>query len=337
MSWRLCETDAAASHCRAERLVEARLDKGKWQTAHGACAAHRVHTVALRTFKLPGFPKEAITALIRSVLLLLSPGGLQHFKDALTREILEQPLGIVEDEVLSSEAQVYRDKALQLFAPSKTRSRARALVLVLANALFNSDWRCEQVRHICRAGCCESIAHTRDKVRRYVPLLVRSLALRVFCRDNWSGWPEGMQLVGLLSNMHGLFQRTFLRCFSAWAAYLPALEPSEEEDDFNAERRRELSQHAQVACSFWGKDYANWHLYVVRAVLEPQQALMKNFLALTTAEWEQNQVKQHHDQGKASEVDAPMHLSNPPPKVCRCSWDSTACGSFFSLPKPSSF
>eukprot|EP00971_Amphidinium_carterae_P352971 6492784-Amphidinium_carterae.2 len=310
--WRVLETDAAAANMKAERVKMATLSVQNWRSLHGHCVAHRVHTVAARLFDCPGSTQHVIKGCIRSLLVLQAPGALRKFKAAVLDLCIDQPVNVVVNDDLMPEALQYREKVLSLFLPNHERSRARATVDMISEKLLNGDWRSPIVQHHCQQGCCSSLSQTSESFKIWLPKLISALRLHKFSRANWAQWAEALNLIGYLSLVHGLFRRAFLKAFekivenpSEVDAFKPAdsgdiLAAAGSSDDKIAIWRQEMSQHLRIALAWWSTEEPEWHLYLLRTVLEPERLLMNELLQITATGWQLKEMQQRRQTGVQS-------------------------------------
>ena len=305
--WRLTETDEGPNNMRAEAmLARAYLQEG-WHTSHTTCAAHKIHSIASKTWCLH---KPALSGAIKSLLSLQAPGALARFLDSLLR-IAQQSLVIRYNTTLSAQAQAHRARALQLFGPDpRTHRRAAKTVQQYSDTLLNGDWQAEGVWHICDGSgrCCRDQEHTRTRMREALPKLVRALQLRTLARNDWKSWQVSLQVIGFLSSVHSLFRRAFLHAFGSGVP-LPLNPPAggeanadPDQEDQNAAWRREVALNLSSALAWWRlpseENYGK--LWMLRAVLDPQTKVMDRLLKLTAAIWDHREMALQAQTGQST-------------------------------------
>ena len=140
--WRLCEMDANPANLKCERLISQSDAMQDWRCVGGTCAAHRVHAIATKTFKLSGQTANVISGCTRSLLTLQAPGALVRWRTALLDEILGTLR--VTTTILSPAAEVWagQDNHIEC-ASSRTCACTRDSPPSLPLAI---EWRLAQVR-----------------------------------------------------------------------------------------------------------------------------------------------------------------------------------------------
>ena len=288
--WRLAETDAAPANLKCERIVT--NNQAGWSALHGHCSAHRAHSIATKAFDLPMATGPVITGCTRSLLVMASAGGLRRFIDVLLLEV-EENLTIQAVDTLSADAVAFRRNVLALFSPPAQRTHAFQTVKHVAEKVMNGDWRSGKIVHVCH-GCCGNLRDTVALIRAALPKLVRALWLRVLNKANWLSWDEALNLVGLLSHMHGLYKRTFQRAFTNhWQEPIPLRgidQPQEADREQIAVWRQELTRNLRAAQSFWELPDAEWRIYLLVQSLQPQRVFMHSLFTKASKAWEQQQL-----------------------------------------------
>ena len=210
--WRLTETDEGPNNMRAEAMLSRSFLDNGWKTCHTICCAHRVHSVASKTWALQ---KLVLSGAIKTLLSLQAPGAFPRFLDSLLSITLDS-LVIRYNTVLSPSAQAHRTRTLSLFCPDERRHRRGAKVVKeICATLLNGDWHYQAVWHICDGAgqCCQNQEHTRSRFREALPKLLRALQLRTLARNDWQNWQVSLQVIGLLGAVHSLFPRAFQHAF----------------------------------------------------------------------------------------------------------------------------
>ena len=120
--WRLTETDEGPSNLKAEAMLSRVYSPEGWLCSHTLCCAHKVHSIASKTWALQ---KEPLTGTIRTLLTLQSPGALPRFQESLLA-LVEEELQVRYCTPLSPEAISYRKRTMELFAPQVEQSKRAA-------------------------------------------------------------------------------------------------------------------------------------------------------------------------------------------------------------------
>ena len=140
--WRL--TDEGPNNHRAEAKMTRLHNNHGWQCAHTLCCAHKIHSIATKTWSLQ---KTCLTGVIRTLLTLESPGALARFQEALVDIACSEVL-VRYDVVLAPAAVQERAKIMQLFAPAPRQSkRASKSVRDICDSLLNGDWQVARTVH----------------------------------------------------------------------------------------------------------------------------------------------------------------------------------------------
>eukprot|EP00971_Amphidinium_carterae_P326246 6456931-Amphidinium_carterae.3 len=123
--------------------------------------------------------------------------------------------------------------------------------------------------------------------------------------------PEALQY---REKVHGLFRRAFLKAFEkvvenptevdAWRLGPvdagDILADAGSNDDKIALWRHEMSQHLRIALAWWSTEDPEWHLYLLRTVLEPERHLMNELLQITASGWQLKEMQQRRATGLQS-------------------------------------
>ena len=294
--WRVAETDMCTANGRAEAII-AKQPSAFDASLHGVCAAHCCHHIPTKSWDLlPGL----LPSLIKTLLVLQAPGAFAQFEKAVLDEVQER-FTVVHGHILSEEAQSHRQNVLKCYSPRPARRKAHATIRVLAELLFNGDWRGRPISHHCTA-CCDTPESSRASALAWVPRLLRSLRFKMFSRADWAQWQDALAIMGFLSGMHRLFAAAFLRAFSADAA---ASEPnvsfigSIEDDtdkDAAAKFRMELSRNVRAAVGFW-RTRPEWMLQALAVFLGEQRQAMADILHMTSVAWEHAECRRLRNTG----------------------------------------
>ena len=183
--YRLIETDECSANLRAEKILAEHYMVGPEEgNIHIICSAHLGHQVAQRCWD---FYREMQSGLLKTLQFLRCPGMFQKMLHTMMQR-LDGDWVLVQNAPLSQEADSYRRTVLECFSPSQEEwPRANATIHCLANALLNGDWRVEgKLVHHCHPRCCTSYAHTVQKMKQFLPLLLKALSMRRLEVGNWA-------------------------------------------------------------------------------------------------------------------------------------------------------
>ena len=311
MCTRFTETDEHPANARAEALIQSRRQQG-WSQIHSMCFAHKIHSSATKTWKLPS-QARIITGIIHTGKHLTTAGTMKQLKDTITG-LVDQRLEL---RVTDAHDGV-RDAVLKFFTPSRQQPRKRALVLAVAE-FFNGAWgKQKTLQHVCH-GCCPD----RDAAVATAKTLLRKLASallgRVLSRANWAQWSHSLQWFAFASALHGLvidaFQMTFQKDMhmaqvlsthgtnddvieslftdntaSDQTAETPkgAQQADASHEDSTAKQRLENAVSCNLALHFLTPQL--WKdIYLMQAALFAQNELMATILHATSQDWEHAQ------------------------------------------------
>eukprot|EP00971_Amphidinium_carterae_P348558 6490560-Amphidinium_carterae.1 len=218
------------------------------------------------------------TGILQTMKVLKSPGNFISFAKAAVSVALDR-LQLVRDP--GPEAASWRHATLSAFAPSPSLSaHGAAIVRVMTEKLFNGDWRNEETfQHHC-AGCCPDEEVVREKIRRWLPVLLKALRARLLNQGDWLNWQTSLFFVGFLSRMHGLFSRAFAAAFSTAAA--PLLQVMSVQDDGH----EDLGVTVRKAVRFWTSSEAAAQVFIFRTALLPQHMLMRKIIDNSENRWD---------------------------------------------------
>ena len=313
---RLVETDAYGANMRAERLL-AQDFKGMF-TLHVPCLAHKIHSAAVRTWKLND---PLVASLVHCGLVLNSAGGMKKLRVAI-RSILHTP-GEVEvrhNAQLPASALAFKAHVLKLFGPPASEPRRKATILRITSLLMTGDWRKPKIEHICHPGCCRDEQDTIDKLAYALPRLATACNRGVFSKSNWSEWMEYWRFFGLLQALHGLLSKAFLLAFSTSSAENESREATEPQivstgvvfqdplpelpvnlaaenksDQIRESNARSLAVALRFLRSSWWDEFLR-----MRTSLEPQVHMMTRLLGSSSAETEFSRYMSFDDCGATS-------------------------------------
>ena len=281
---RLAETDEAPANIKCE--VSLHEDGARsYQKAHVACAAHKVHAIAARTWPFFG---DAVTGIISTLKILTRHGAMQAFLKALETEILDSL--VITSSPLEPEAISYRQHTLDLFTPScKEKPRSAALVRCFATFNLNGDWRTkQQVVHRCLPGCCSNKKSFAKKLCVLLPRVVSGLTVKILNRGDWKSWHVALYMVPFLTATHALFPQVFTRVFLGSPEAVEehtdrqaGIEAEAAEDDKMASFRLEYGANVKKAATWWARSIAGDILLIMRATLKPEADLMGYMLERT--------------------------------------------------------
>ena len=282
---RVVETDENPANMRAEKIwLHRALEKGPVQSLHALCSAHRVHSIAQKSWP---FFETGTSALISTLKIMSGNGALQAFQRHLQAEI-EETLQIV-FAPLSEAAQAHRHHIMELFTPPLAeKPRSASTLRIFSTFLLNGDWRhTGHVEHRC-LKCCEDKAAFMGKLKIYLPRVMAALTVKVLSRSDWRAWQGSTFFVGYLSGVHSLFQKTFMRTFGgSMAQGLPSEDappPADTHDDKTALFRYEFGVNLRKALAFWSQVGCDLNLYLMRSSLVAEVELMAKLLRVTACE-----------------------------------------------------
>ena len=188
------ESDECSANSRALHI----LRHPSRPCLQGICAAHKCHTIADRCWQ----EFHALHAgVVRTLKVLKSPGMYPKFCDLLLRQLDSAEL--VTHCPLSEAAIGYRDKVLQVYSPTLfSKPKSASVIRVLTDVLFNGDWASPIIRHHCPGPhCCQNREHMVQRMKTWLPRLLRALRLSSFSAGDWSQWHASLDLLGFLSSL----------------------------------------------------------------------------------------------------------------------------------------
>ena len=343
LQWRLVETDGLRANNRAEKVLNHHgfYKSPLWSTAHTTCAAHKCHHIACKTWSLCS---DVVSGTVNSILTLQSPGAYERFKAVLVGVAAESCV-IIRHQNMSERATQHRRNVLAVFCPTRKHSRAYGIVQAVSQELLNADWLDgTYVGHVC-VGCCSGVADLRLKLRVWLPRLLGALSLKTLCKANWQSWQQSMNFVGYLSQVHDLWQRSFIKAFGyrflqeIGAEPLPGhadpvmvddreAEPLTEADEKLIQWRQEMTKRVKAALHFWYETASPAaSLYTLRLLLEPQRIMMGKLLHMASSHWHLEQLEEMRHQGQNLE----SQMLCVSPARCRFSWAGLSAS---NLPLP---
>ena len=324
---RLSECDSAGANLRAEAMLSSESDTRK--SAIFACAAHKVHKAAERTWQLPPFAR-LISGLIHAGLLLSAAQSMKLLREGLFAEVSARPLRIFKVGSPTLEEDMHRQRVLTLFSPSKG-PRRRALLQTLATVLLNGNWRAHELQHYCTPECaCTGEEDVREAIKFAIGKLLKVLRPGVFQRGDWINWTHNLKGFGVLEALHGLLSPAFLQKFGAVPGMqvggvgepvlggdvagrhvddLPFMQAAHGDANYivagldpglaQAEEQKKLRIKTQVSSIefFQSPDWHDRLLMLFQALL-PQVRLMKSILHTTSVEWEHEQQRSVRQEGR---------------------------------------
>ena len=230
---RVCEADDAGANRRAERLWSSYRPGA--QTMSFTCMAHKLHNVCERTWSLS---PEVLSGIVRTLLCIQSSSHMERLRTALKREVPRRLL-IVEDGVISRDAEIYRGNVLNLWCHDLLPCRTQSVILTLAGTMLNGDWRQPKTLiHICR-GCCGNKQEAMDKCSSLMSKLLRTLRPRRLEKGNWASWWAPLTFIGLFTSLHNLLPDLFDIAFKNMK-------------DRNITQQPKLERLLEVGLGLWG-------------------------------------------------------------------------------------
>ena len=287
------ETDECAANNRCEQIRA----NPAIANLHIPCSGHKTHAVAQKVWHL-WHPLHI--AVLKTLNFMRAPGIYQKFLDACIAYIGEPDTVKVEYAPLSTEAITHRKLMLELFSPLYVdQPHVYVSLQYVIESLWNGDWRLQDgIHHHCKwTGCCRDRADTIKKLQSTLPKLLGWLRVRKLVAEDWQGWPGHLFFLGLLMNMHGLFQKVFTHTFSkrqqsvpSWSAWRSLeAEHATQGEGGAVEDAAELAKVLQVALEWLGGRAPELPLLLVRLSLRPQPGLMRKLLASTSAQFDLKQ------------------------------------------------
>ena len=210
---RVTEFDSAMANDRGARMFA--VGMGQWQHITVHCAPHRLHSASVKTLALC---PDWLRGTIRSLLVCQQSQQLSLLRRSL-EHLIEQRcvLRLRAECQVSVEGRQYRRNLLRCFLPSLRTPRKKCRVVLFCTFLLNGDWREQkQLIHICKgSSCCpRGVESTKEKLRAWLPALLRTLRPSQLNRGNWMNWSNPLVFLGLLQGMHGLLADMYRYAFS---------------------------------------------------------------------------------------------------------------------------
>ena len=145
-----------------------------------------------------------------------------YFENNFSLSVMPFGRPVREECQVSVEGRQYRRNLLRCFLPSLCTPRKKCRVALFCTFLLNGDWREQnQLIHICKgSSCCpRGVESTKEKLRAWLPALLRTLRPSQLNGGNWMDWSTPVVFLGLLQGIHGLLADMYRYAFS-----VPALD-----------------------------------------------------------------------------------------------------------------
>ena len=222
---RLAETDSLKANLKAERVLHALHPT--WHTLPMLCTAHRVHTIADKSWSLVEGKDGALTGVLRTLMVLQGATQLLQLQNALETLVSQRFEYIAGQPNLTEDAERYRQNVLSTFMVQGQSARKKAVTIMFGCA-FNGDWRrSDKIQHLCPGHhCCRSPEESLQNQLHALRTFMRSHRPSTLCKANWLDWHKPMCYVGILSHVHGMLGIAFRQAFATDTedpAYLDAL------------------------------------------------------------------------------------------------------------------
>lgn len=195
-------TDGDTAVSRAERAM---AQRGPQRLVnHGVCRVHKISSLATRG--IDALVSDDVSSLIRIALALQPAPAMKLFRRCL-RETLAQRLVILRG-APSVAAEQHRLAVLDAFCPIVQGDRSSIVRRTIVQCWANGNYMNKERFEVYLNGPYER----SEVLHSLCTDFVHAVAGRppgVYPRHRWTGASRTLQRIGLLLNMHGLFQEAF--------------------------------------------------------------------------------------------------------------------------------
>ena len=294
-------SDSDAAVLRGERGL---LSRNPRRTLlQGFCRLHRISAIASK-----GVDKvlsQDVTGIINVALALQSSGAMRLFRKCL-RGVIKRGLVVLRGSP-GPAADRRRSRLLEVFCPVVPADHMSFVNRAIVQQCANGNWDHTGVFEVFVSG-----EYNFQEVLHFLSVyFVRAVAARPFRpypRSRWTGARETLQQLGLLLNMHGLFQSAFQEFCSAYnITQLPEAPPQllaiadnnndsfeahlppEHRTDADSERIVLRNKYLRCGLAFTSDVESATRLVVLKMVVEPQQALLQRAIELSGKAWDRRE------------------------------------------------
>eukprot|EP00959_Pyramimonas_sp_CCMP1952_P082593 1725925-Pyramimonas_sp.AAC.1 len=192
-------SDSDTAVLRGERcLATKRPDTAVLQ---GFCRLHRISSIA--TNGIDKMLKDDVTGIINIALSLKASGAMRVFRRSL-RAIIRDRLVVLRGSP-GPVADLRRAKLLDAFCPIHPGDGKALIDRAVVELCANGNWDNHDVFEVYVAG-----PYDRDEIIHYICVhfvkVVAGKCFRPYPRSRWTGARGTLERLGLLMNIHGLFE-----------------------------------------------------------------------------------------------------------------------------------